>query len=154
MSHLQFMCSTVLLTKKIRERMVLPLWRSLASINLMLPKEERKAMLLRLYNDDSPLIDHSQNVKAGLHKGGAKTNGEGNSPPYPGPSDSVTADAAEGMKMEIEKDEDGKEKTTKIPTEEDYLQTEDLTAGAKQDTVDKLEQTAPVVLDERSDAFP
>ena len=26
----------------------------------MLPKEDRKAMLLRLYNDDSPLMDHSK----------------------------------------------------------------------------------------------
>ena len=42
------------------ERMVLPLWRSLASLNLMLPKEDRKAMLLRLYNDESPLEDHSK----------------------------------------------------------------------------------------------
>lgn len=32
------------------ERMVFPLWRSLHSLNLMLPKEERRAMLLRLYN--------------------------------------------------------------------------------------------------------
>ena len=31
------------------ESLVLPLWRSLHSVNLMLPKEERKAMLLRLY---------------------------------------------------------------------------------------------------------
>merc|ERR1711881_422551 len=30
-----------------KERIVLPLWRSINSINLMLPKEERKAMLLR-----------------------------------------------------------------------------------------------------------
>ena len=29
-------------------------------MNLMLPKEERRAMLLRLYNDETPLIDHSQ----------------------------------------------------------------------------------------------
>lgn len=42
------------------ERMVLPLWRSLHSLNLMLPKEERKAMLLRLYNEDTPLQDHSK----------------------------------------------------------------------------------------------
>lgn len=42
------------------ERMVLPLWRSLHSLNLMLPKEDRKAMLLRLYNDDTPLLDHSK----------------------------------------------------------------------------------------------
>ncbi len=40
--------------------MVLPLWRSLHSLNLMLPKEDRKAMLLRLYNDDTPLQDHSK----------------------------------------------------------------------------------------------
>jgi len=39
---------------------VLPLWRSMHSLNLMLPKEERKAMLLRLYNDSSELIDHSK----------------------------------------------------------------------------------------------
>ncbi|KIW07870.1 uncharacterized protein PV09_01784 [Verruconis gallopava] len=43
-----------------KERTVLPLWRSINSINLMLPKEERKAMLLRLFNDESELIDHSK----------------------------------------------------------------------------------------------
>ncbi len=42
------------------ERITLPLWRSLHSLNLMLPKEDRKAMLLRLFNDDSPLMDHSK----------------------------------------------------------------------------------------------
>ncbi|PNS14924.1 Multisite-specific tRNA:(cytosine-C(5))-methyltransferase [Sphaceloma murrayae] len=45
------------------ERIVLPIWRSVASVNLMLPKEDRKAMLLRIYNDDTPLIDHSQQLK-------------------------------------------------------------------------------------------
>ncbi|KAG8528137.1 uncharacterized protein KY384_007053 [Bacidia gigantensis] len=42
------------------ERIVLPLWRSLYSLNLMLPKEDRKAMLIRLYNDDTPLQDNSK----------------------------------------------------------------------------------------------
>ncbi|KAG9557848.1 S-adenosyl-L-methionine-dependent methyltransferase, partial [Aureobasidium melanogenum] len=42
------------------ERLTLPLWRSISSLNLMLPKEERRAMLLRLFKDESPLIDHSQ----------------------------------------------------------------------------------------------
>lgn len=37
--------------------MVLPLWRSLHSLNLMLPKEERRAMLLRFFNDETPLIN-------------------------------------------------------------------------------------------------
>ncbi|KAF2099849.1 S-adenosyl-L-methionine-dependent methyltransferase, partial [Rhizodiscina lignyota] len=42
-----------------KERMALPMWKSMASVNLMMPKEERKAMLLRLFNDSSELIDHS-----------------------------------------------------------------------------------------------
>ena len=42
------------------QRMTLPLWRSLHSLNLMLPKEDRKAMLLRLFNEDIPLQDHSK----------------------------------------------------------------------------------------------
>lgn len=43
-----------------RERMVLPLWRGIASLNLMLPKEERKALLYRLYDDTEELQDSSQ----------------------------------------------------------------------------------------------
>ncbi|KKK18038.1 hypothetical protein ARAM_000766 [Aspergillus rambellii] len=42
---------------KFTERMVLPLWRSLHSINLMLPKEDRRAMLLRIFNDDTPVVN-------------------------------------------------------------------------------------------------
>ncbi|KAF2757707.1 S-adenosyl-L-methionine-dependent methyltransferase [Pseudovirgaria hyperparasitica] len=48
------------------DRMVMPLWRSVFSLQLMLPKEDRKAMLLRLFNDDSPLIDH--NKEKGINK--------------------------------------------------------------------------------------
>jgi len=43
-----------------QERLVMPLWRGISSLNLMLPKEERKAMLLRLFNDDSELVDHQK----------------------------------------------------------------------------------------------
>ncbi|CAG9997541.1 unnamed protein product [Clonostachys byssicola] len=39
------------------ESMALPLWKSIQSLNLMLPKEDRAAMLLRVYNDSSPLIN-------------------------------------------------------------------------------------------------
>jgi len=42
------------------ERLTMPLWRGATSVNLMLPKDERKAMLLRLYNDDSELVDNSK----------------------------------------------------------------------------------------------
>lgn len=40
--------------------MVLPLWRSLHSVNLMLPKEERRAMLLRIFNDEPQLLNITQ----------------------------------------------------------------------------------------------
>jgi len=39
------------------ERMALPLWKSFQSLNLMLPKEDRSAMLLRIFNDTTPLIN-------------------------------------------------------------------------------------------------
>ncbi|GIZ42615.1 hypothetical protein CKM354_000587500 [Cercospora kikuchii] len=41
------------------DNLTLPLWRSKASVNLMLPKEDRRAMLLRIYNEDVELINHS-----------------------------------------------------------------------------------------------
>ncbi|KAF4513377.1 hypothetical protein G6O67_000653 [Ophiocordyceps sinensis] len=41
------------------ERMALPLWKSIHSLNLMLPKEDRSAMLLRVYNDTTPLVNIS-----------------------------------------------------------------------------------------------
>jgi len=46
------------------ERMVFPLWKSIHSLNLMMPKEDRKAMLLRLFNDDSPLLNMNQNRRS------------------------------------------------------------------------------------------
>ncbi|KAK0643456.1 S-adenosyl-L-methionine-dependent methyltransferase [Cercophora newfieldiana] len=39
------------------ETMALPLWKSFHSLNLMLPKEDRSAMLLRIYNDTTPLVN-------------------------------------------------------------------------------------------------
>lgn len=40
--------------------MTLPLWRSLHSVNLMLPKEERREMLLRVFNEETPLVNTTQ----------------------------------------------------------------------------------------------
>lgn len=40
-----------------QEKIALPLWKSIHSLNLMLPKEDRSAMLLRVFNDRSPLIN-------------------------------------------------------------------------------------------------
>ncbi|CAK3765331.1 S-adenosyl-L-methionine-dependent methyltransferase [Lecanosticta acicola] len=50
------------------EPLTLPLWRSMHSVNLMLPKEDRKAMLLRIFNEDIELINHADNKKAGAHQ--------------------------------------------------------------------------------------
>ncbi|GAP82623.1 putative nol1 nop2 sun family protein [Rosellinia necatrix] len=48
------------------ERMVLPLWKSFHSLNLMLPKEDRAAMMLRLFNDTSPVINRTLKESAKL----------------------------------------------------------------------------------------
>ena len=44
---------------ELEEGLVLPLWKGIKSVNLMLPKEDRRAMLLRLFGEDVPLVDHS-----------------------------------------------------------------------------------------------
>nr|OQO20247.1 hypothetical protein B0A51_17063 [Rachicladosporium sp. CCFEE 5018] len=46
----------------LEEGLTLPLWRSMHSLNLMLPKEERKAMLLRIFNEDVALINNTIKV--------------------------------------------------------------------------------------------
>lgn len=48
--------------------MVFPLWRSAFSVNLMLPKEERRAVLLRLFDDDTPLVNSTQKQEAAKAK--------------------------------------------------------------------------------------
>ncbi|KAJ8130460.1 hypothetical protein O1611_g3170 [Lasiodiplodia mahajangana] len=48
------------------ESMVLPLWKSFHSLNLMLPKEDRAAMMLRLFNDTSPVINRTLKESAKL----------------------------------------------------------------------------------------
>jgi multisite-specific tRNA:(cytosine-C5)-methyltransferase len=67
------------------ERMVLPLWRSLHSLNLMLAKEDRTAMLLRIFNDATPLVNnHNPTKRAGRI------------------ADSANPEVAAGFKMEDE----------------------------------------------------
>lgn len=96
-----------------RERMVLPLWRSLHSVNLMLPKEERRAMLLRIYNEDSNLVNTTQ-----------KRQGAVDSPASATP-------VAEG--------EEGAEPAgVAAATEEQVLQEENVVLG--QDQQDQMEQ--------------
>ncbi|KAI1815505.1 S-adenosyl-L-methionine-dependent methyltransferase [Poronia punctata] len=53
------------------ERMVLPLWKSYHSLNLMLPKEDRSAMMVRLFNDTSPVINRTLKESAKLEAAAA-----------------------------------------------------------------------------------
>lgn len=76
------------------ESMALPLWKSFHSLNLMLPKEDRSAMLLRIFNDTTPLIN------MGLKKDEEEKKGE--------EGDEVMAEAAEDEVMvdaEVEAEE-------------------------------------------------
>ena len=78
--------------------MVLPLWRSLHSLNLMLPKEDRKAMLLRLYNEDTPLMDHSKDRFHNKAQAGANAN-----------ADADIKDESVDIKEEEEEEEEARE---------------------------------------------
>ena len=121
-------------------------------------------MLLRLFNDESELVDHSQVVRAPRPPKEEKEKVWIRNSSSPEPSDAVTADGAEGLKMASAVD-DGEEggvslngyleaeaTAQKIPTEENYLQTEDMVLGEKQNQKDQLEQTAPFVTDEPLDS--
>ncbi|MCJ1284688.1 hypothetical protein MMC26_004024 [Xylographa opegraphella] len=92
------------------ERMVFPLWRSLSSLNLMLPKEDRKALLLRLYNEDIPLMDHSKDRHKVVDSSSVKeeermTIGDDDEVLANGEADSSMGDKdieADGNEMEVE----------------------------------------------------
>ncbi|EEP82306.1 hypothetical protein UREG_07171 [Uncinocarpus reesii 1704] len=95
------------------EHLILPLWRSLHSLNLMLPKEERRAMLLRLFNDVSPLINTTQK------------------------RDAVAAQAsgdALGTPQEADSDQQDKAADDRLPSreEEEAIKNENLALGQEE----------------------
>ncbi|KAJ5217781.1 uncharacterized protein N7469_011406 [Penicillium citrinum] len=95
------------------ERMVLPLWRSLHSLNLMLPKEDRRAMLLRIFNDDTPLVNATQK--------------KGNeSPAVAAPVESTAA--AEDQALKVENEQLGEVEQEHTDTRETYTK-----AGGEED---------------------
>lgn len=89
------------------ERMALPLWKSFHSLNLMLPKEDRSAMLLRIYNDTTPLVNtmvrDQKTAEQAPTKPEAEANGEGDKAKAEGETDAV---ASEDIKM-TDADADG-----------------------------------------------
>lgn len=92
----------MILTPPDSERMVLPLWRSLHSLNLMLPKEDRKAMLLRLYNDSSPLMDHSKDRFRQKINGNADDNSDGEHTSTLPPTEGEPDEPVEGADVDID----------------------------------------------------
>ncbi|CAK7197899.1 tRNA (cytosine-5-)-methyltransferase ncl1 [Sporothrix eucalyptigena] len=81
------------------EPMALPLWKSFHSLNLMLPKEDRAAMLLRIFNDKTPLVNNSLKDKSKkTEEAAAAQNGEDATMADAAPA---TTEAADGDAAEI-----------------------------------------------------
>ncbi|KAM0810740.1 putative SAM-dependent MTase RsmB/NOP-type domain-containing protein [Seiridium cardinale] len=93
------------------ERMALPLWKSFLSLNLMLPKEDRAAMLLRIFNDTTPVINLSLKESAKKDTDNAAEAAEEQQ------DEAVTAEALEKQQEETAVT-DGKETTSTEPSAE------------------------------------
>lgn len=112
------------LTNVHRERMVLPLWRSLHSINLMLPKEDRRALLLRLYNDETPLVNTTQ-----------KRENAANASTLEAPADETTP--PDNADADVDPDIPSAEVEREVPppaakTEEDLIKNENVALGQEE----------------------
>jgi len=82
------------------EEMALPLWKSFQSLNLMLPKEDRSAMLLRIFNDTTPLVN--MGIKREKKEEGAAEEGKVDEEMKDAVEQEAEADAAESVKGEEE----------------------------------------------------
>ncbi|KAG5979033.1 hypothetical protein E4U55_005645 [Claviceps digitariae] len=75
------------------EKMALPLWKSIHSLNLMLPKEDRAAMLLRVFNDTTPLINNTLNKQKDQKKDQPPQADDQKETQTDGPSEGIEVDA-------------------------------------------------------------
>jgi len=124
-----------------RESLTLPLWRSMHSLNLMLPKEERKAMLLRIFDEDVELVNHSdpQQRDKQLSK---KTEDR------PAAGSIKAEDDAKELQLKIQEEDDSavvKEKDAREPNEADLegaamALEEDAVANGDRLEADQLEK--------------
>lgn len=85
-----------------------------------------RAMLLRLYNDNSELVDHSKNMAK-------RSNDE---------SRAEVVDEDGGVPVDTEMEVDAKEATAGADPEEDAIMAEDRADAAKQDEKDSTRETA------------
>lgn len=163
------------------ERFALPLWRGVSSVNLMLPKEDRRAMLLRLFDDDSPLVDQSQQSREQRQK--AKQSQHQQEKQEAGPEREQDAREAQahskrevqdddgrrnsssgdegvgGKKAELDGEADGRpdgehvgQGNVAVGTEAEVEEREDVILARKQADRDAYKEAAPGVADE-DDSF-
>ncbi len=102
------------------EHMALPLWKSFQSLNLMLPKEDRSAMLLRIYNDTTPLIN------MGIQREGKKEGGKDEVM-----KDAVAEEVAGEVQAEADADADADVEVADAP-EGDGAVAEEVAAAAEE----------------------
>ncbi|KAI9672057.1 MAG: hypothetical protein M1831_001870 [Alyxoria varia] len=119
------------------ERLVMPLWRGLKSVNLMLPKEDRSAMLLRLFDDDSPVVNTAIDLHQNRKEASFKRPESPNQTPL---NDS---------KPEVSEEENGSGSLVDaIAVEQKLEEKEDAVLSGKQAAMDSKEEAAPGVADE------
>ncbi|KAF1825360.1 S-adenosyl-L-methionine-dependent methyltransferase [Dissoconium aciculare CBS 342.82] len=118
-----------------REHITLPLWRSMYSLNLMLPKEDRRAMLLRLFNEEPPLINHSDPKQTGYEA--ASKGGE-----------AVEKDAA-AEKEELNADDDDDVDADAMSLEQDIIAIEDKTQAARLEVLEDEDRKTSEAMPER-----
>lgn len=104
----------------------------------MLPKEERRAMLLRLYNDETPLIDHSQTRRNNLASD-TPTNGGAN---VDGAEPETLVDENGGVQLNADVDEDIQDADATAPIGETGVEADSMMAE------DRLRAEQQVVADE------
>lgn len=113
--------------------MVFPLWRSLYSINLMLPKEERRAMLLRLFNDDTPVVNTTQKRDAIKAAEAAETPTE--------PESAANGEEVVDEEEDVDMEEGGVLLETTGKEEEQAIQKESLALGQQEEDATKARQS-------------
>ena len=119
--------------KGFEEGLTLPLWRSLHSLNLMLPKEERKAMLLRIFDEDTELVNHSDP---------AQKKGERGEKPEQAKRESDAKEAAKVKDEPAVNDELGVVDVMSNEHQASAIKEEDVTSGAPREGLMSGEEDA------------
>lgn len=118
--------------------MVFPLWRSLHALNLMLPKEDRRALLLRLFNQNvQPINNLVKNDRANREPVNVTIQASGDDNDTTSNFNDDDEEGGVNVKEEVPSYADI-EKDLPPPAarnEEDFIQDEDLLKGEEEEEV-------------------